>query len=31
MVQQSDLQSNLQTNAMAVVRLVAGFAGFGAA
>ena len=30
MVQQSDLQSNLQTNAMAVVRLVAGFAGFGA-
>ncbi|MCE3293055.1 MAG: hypothetical protein K0Q84_1992, partial [Arthrobacter sp.] len=30
MVQQSDLQSNLQTNAVAVVRLVAGFAGFGA-
>jgi len=29
-VQQSDLQSNLQTNAVAVVRLVAGFAGFGA-
>jgi len=30
-VRQSDLQSNLQTNAVAVVRLVAGFAGFGAA
>src|ERR671921_1289432 len=29
-VQQSDLQGNLQTNAGAVVRLVAGFAGFGA-
>jgi hypothetical protein len=29
-MQQSDLQSNLQTNAVAVVRLVAGFAGFGA-